>query len=86
MYSNNSEFLRVYDNFKCPYEKSLETYRMHLVYIYYWRKKDEFISDILPWTPSHGRANVGRPARINLQKRSADTGYSLEWPTGSDGW
>ena len=24
----------VYDNFKCPYEKSLETYRMPLVYIY----------------------------------------------------
>ena len=24
----------MYDNFKCPYEKSLETYRMHLVYIY----------------------------------------------------
>ena len=29
MYSNNSEFSRVYDNFKCPYEKSLETYHMH---------------------------------------------------------
>ena len=28
------EFSRVYDNSKCPYEKSLETYRMHLVYIY----------------------------------------------------
>ena len=28
MYSNNIL------NFKCPYEKSLETYRMHLVYIY----------------------------------------------------
>ena len=25
------EFSRVYDNFKCLYEKSLETYRMHLV-------------------------------------------------------
>ena len=24
----------VYNNFKCPYEKSLETYHMHLVYIY----------------------------------------------------
>ena len=29
MYSNNSEFSRVYDEFKY-----LETYRMHLVYIY----------------------------------------------------
>ena len=34
MYSNNREFSRVYDDLKCPYEKSLETYRMHLVYIY----------------------------------------------------
>ena len=34
LYSNNIEFSRVYDNFKCPYEKSLETYRMHLVSIY----------------------------------------------------
>ena len=33
MYSNkHSEFSRVYNNFKCPYEKSRETYRMHLVY------------------------------------------------------
>ena len=31
MYSNNSEFSRVYDNFKCPYQKSLENYRMHFV-------------------------------------------------------
>ena len=33
MYSNNSEFSRVYDNFECPYEKSLETYWMPRVYI-----------------------------------------------------
>ena len=32
MYSNNIiAFSRVYDNFKYPYEKSLETYPMHLV-------------------------------------------------------
>ena len=30
MYSNNIL------NFKCPYEKSLETYRMHLVYVKTW--------------------------------------------------
>ena len=28
-----------------------------------WRSKDELISDVFPWTPSHGRAKVGRPAR-----------------------
>ena len=31
MYNNNIKFSRVYNNFKCPYKKSLETYRMHLV-------------------------------------------------------
>ena len=25
---SHTEFSRVYDNFKCPYEKSLETYRI----------------------------------------------------------
>ena len=28
-----------------------------------WRSKDELISDVLLWTPSHRRAKVGRPAR-----------------------
>ena len=34
VYSNNILNSRVYDNFKCPSKKSLETYCMHLVYIY----------------------------------------------------
>ena len=33
---------------------------------HYWRSMDELISDILPWTPSHGRAKVGRPARTYI--------------------
>ena len=28
-----------------------------------WRSRDELISEVLQWTPSHGRANAGRPAR-----------------------
>ena len=32
-----------------------------------WRSKDELISDIFLWTPSHGRANAGRPAKTYLQ-------------------
>ena len=36
MYSNNTEFSTVYVNFKCPYEKSLETYRMHLISLLNW--------------------------------------------------
>ena len=32
-----------------------------------WRNKDELINDILPWTPSHGWAKAGRPARTYKQ-------------------
>ena len=28
-----------------------------------WRSRDELRSDVLQWTPSHGRAKAGRPAR-----------------------
>ena len=43
-----------------------------------WRSKDELISDVLLWTPSHGRAIVERPARTYLQQLCMDTGCSLE--------
>ena len=45
---------------------------------HYWRSKDELISDVLLWTPSHGRAKIGRPARTYIQQLCADTGCSLE--------
>ena len=45
---------------------------------YCWRSKDELISDILLWTPSHRRAKAGRPARIYIQQLCADTGCCLE--------
>ena len=40
------------------------------------RKK--LISDILLWTPSHGRARVGQPRRTYLQQLCMDTRCSLE--------
>ena len=43
-----------------------------------WRSKGELISYIRSWTPLHGRAKVGRPARTYIQQLSADTEYSLE--------
>ena len=43
-----------------------------------WRNKDEFISDILRWSPSHRRAEARRPARSYIQQLCADSGYSLE--------
>ena len=43
-----------------------------------WRSKNELISDILLWTPSHGCACVGWPTRIYLQQLCMDTGCCLE--------
>ena len=43
-----------------------------------WRSRDELISDIFLWTPSHGRAKAGWPARTDIQQLCANTGCSLE--------
>ena len=43
-----------------------------------WRSRDELISDVLLWTPTHGRAKAGRPARTYNQQLCEDTGYCPE--------
>ena len=43
---------------------------------YCWRGKEKLISDVL-WSPSHGRASLGRPA-WTLQQLNMDRGCSLE--------
>ena len=43
-----------------------------------WKSRDELISDFLLWTPSHGRAKAGWPARTYVQQLREDTGSSLE--------
>ena len=43
-----------------------------------WRSKDELISDVLLWTPRHGCAKVGRPARTYIQQLCEDTGCNPE--------
>ena len=43
-----------------------------------WRSRDELISDVLLWTPSHRQAKVGRPARTYIQQLCAYTGCSSE--------
>ena len=54
------------------------------------RSKEELISDILLWTPTHGRAKAGRSARTYIQQLCTDTGCSLEDLPGAmddrDGW
>ena len=42
------------------------------------RSRDEFISDILQWTPTHGRAKARRPAQIYLQQLCEYMGCSPE--------
>ena len=45
---------------------------------HWWRSRDEIISDVLLWTPSHRRAKAGRPARTNIQQFCVDTGCNPE--------
>ena len=52
-----------------------------------WRSRDELISDVLLWTPSHGRAKAGRPVRTYIQQLCADMGCSPEdLPEAMDDW
>ena len=55
-----------------------------------WRSKDELISDILLWTPTHRQAKAGRPTRTYIQQLCADIGYSpedlLEAMDDREGW
>ena len=43
-----------------------------------WRSKDELVSDVLLWTPTHGQAKAGRPARTYIQQLCEDTGCNPE--------
>ena len=40
---------------------------------HFWRSRDEFISDVLLWTPSQGRAKAGCPVRTYIQLLCTDT-------------
>ena len=60
-----------------PITKTIQVWRTRHVG-HCWRSKDELISDILRWTPSHGWAKVERPAKTYIQQLCADTGCSLE--------
>ena len=43
-----------------------------------WRSRDELIRDVLLWTPTHGHAKAGRPARTYIQQLCEDTGCCPE--------
>ena len=43
-----------------------------------WRSRDELISDVLLWTPTHGCEKAGWPARTYIQQLCEDTGCCPE--------
>ena len=43
-----------------------------------WRSRDELIRDVPLWTPTHGRAKAGRPARTYIQQLCEDRGCCPE--------
>ena len=43
-----------------------------------WRSRDELISDVLLWTPPHGWAKAGQPARTYVQQLFEYTGCNPE--------
>ena len=55
-----------------------------------WRSGDELIRDVLLWTPSHGRAKAGWPAKTYMQQLCIDTGCIpedlLEAMEDREGW
>ena len=42
-----------------------------------WRNKEEVISEVLPWIPTHGRTRVGRPTRRYLHQLSKKIDWNV---------
>ena len=57
---------------------------------HYWRSRNKLKSDVLLWTPSHGRAKAGQSARTYIQQLCANMGCcSEDMPEAMDdreGW
>ena len=45
---------------------------------HWWKSRNKLISDVLLWTPSHGRARAERPAWTYIQQLCADMRYIPE--------
>ena len=43
-----------------------------------WRSRDDLISDVLLWTPTHGRVKAGRLERTHIEQLCEDTGCCPE--------
>ena len=68
---------RLKDQVLPPITKTIQVRRTRNVG-HCWRSRDELISDVLLWTPTHGRAKAGRPAPAYIQQLCEDTGCSPE--------
>ena len=66
----------VYDHIP-PITKTIQVRRTRHVG-HCWRSREELLSDVFPWTLSHGRAEAENPAGTDIQQLCADTGCSLE--------
>ena len=60
-----------------PITKTIQVRRTRLAG-HCWRSRDELIRDVILWTPTHGRAKVGRPARTYIQQICEDMGCCPE--------
>ena len=85
LYFNWSKFLRwsliifitSYNRTLPPITKTIQVRRTrHAGHC--WRSRDELVSDVLLWTPTHGRAKAGRPVRTYIQQLCEDTGCCPE--------
>ena len=43
-----------------------------------YRSKDEVVSDLILWTPKHGKAKVGRPSKTYTKQLTEDDDCQLE--------
>ena len=50
---------------------------------HWWKSKDELISDVLQWTPTHGHTRVERLVKTYINRLNAGTGCCLEDVRGS---
>ena len=69
-----------------PITKTIQVRRTRHVG-YCWRSRDELISDVLLWTPTHGCTKAGWPAWTYIQQLCEDTGCCPEdLPRAMNDW
>ena len=56
-----------------PISQTIRTQRMRFAG-HVWRNKNELASDVLLWTPTHGKQKPGRPERSYIDQLADDTG------------